>query len=311
VVLPYCEDFFLDWMVADKDNWLPTSAFPLPFFDSQMSQAERKHFKRNAETQSSSSDENGGHGRQSNPRSQSTHNGQNKPPKAGASQGPSKAQKHAHFSHANSRQPSTSTQESNHGLLHPRRSSSDHFFPKLTSSKPSRCASADHLNIQSSVPKPPRPFSTAGRLSVLSSDPAQATGSTALTSTSQLISKDSIPSSNYDESHKEENVGSAGDSEPGTSRLAMESRPLEDSSLLSEDSITESDLHFLANQVFMCHIFREERVTVSLNLDFDPCFNITVTTVAIKIYLVSNPPFLIPVLLCLPSNSRLELSSVE
>ncbi|KAG0557386.1 hypothetical protein KC19_11G125600 [Ceratodon purpureus] len=231
VVLPYFEDFFLDWMVADKDNWLPISAFPLPFFDSQLSEAERKLFKRIAETQSSSSDENGH-------QSQSTRNGQSKPPKGEASQGPSKAQNHAHFSHANSYQPNTSTQDSNHSFLHSLRSNPDHSIFKLPSSKPPRSVSSDNLNTQSSVPRPPKPITAAAHLSAVLSDPVQAIGSTALSLTSPSMNKESMPLLDYERPCKEENFGSAGD----------DSRS-KDYSVHSEGSASESDIQFLDTQV--------------------------------------------------------------
>ena len=251
LVLPYCEDLLLDWMVADKNNWLPTSAFPLPFFDSQLTKAERKLFKRKAEEKSSSSDDNGRPDHQSHSRSQNTSSGQSRPPKAEAFQGSSKPQKHAPFSHTNSYQPST-TQESNHGILHPRRCSSDLLSPKSSSLKPSRSASAEHLNSQSSVSKRPR-TSIRAQLSALLTDPVQASGSTALSLTSPLIAKESIPVLNYDVSHKEEILGSAGDSELGTSSLAMDSSSKD----YASHSESESDVQFVATgaQVFMRHIF--------------------------------------------------------
>lgn len=235
MVLPYCEDFFLDWMLADKDNWVPTSAFPLPFFDSQLSEAERKLFKRNAEIQSNSSDENGRHGHESDPHSQ-------------ASQGPSKVQKHSHFGHVNSYESRSPTQESDHDLLQPRRSCSELIFSN-SSSKPPRSTSSDYLNVQPSVPKPPRTFSRA-HLSARFSDPVPSTGSTAHALTSPLIRKESLPLLDYDEFHEEEVWGSAGDSESGISSMAIDSRS-KDYSSHSEGSASESDVQFLATQVFM------------------------------------------------------------
>lgn len=273
MVLPYCEDFFLNWMMADKDNWLPQSTFPFPFFDSQLSEAERETFKQMAETYSSSSDESG---HQPLPRPPNTRNAQNKPPQGQAPKSAVfKSQKYAYGSHTNPAQPSTSARLPNHDHLQPRRSSSDSLFSRFSAPKPPRSASSDHLhalgsvpkpprpsssdhlNAQGSVPKPPRSASKVHRLSALVSDPVQASGSTALSLASPLLSKESRPLLKYqenDESQKEEAWESARDSDLGTLRMAMDTRP-KDWSSHSEGSASESDMQFLATQVIMATLF--------------------------------------------------------
>lgn len=192
VVMPFCEDIFLNWMLADKENWLPTSKFPFSFFDSQSAEAS----KQSNELHSSSSDES----------SRSGH-GHNKPPKA---QVKSQKQKQAQ-----EQQPSSDG-------LRPRRS----YSGLLSGLKPVRSASADQLNAQASVPKPPRSSSRV-RLSTLESAPVRA-----------LLPMLSSKSSLADEPAQQLDMV----------RSAMESRS-KDFSLQSEGSVSDSDVQFLANQV--------------------------------------------------------------
>lgn len=194
MVMPFCEDIFLNWMLADKENWLPTSKFPFSFFDSQSAEAS----KQSNELHSSSSDES----------SRSGH-GHNKPPKA---QVKSQKQKQAQ-----EQQPSSDG-------LRPRRS----YSGLLSGLKPVRSASADQLNAQASVPKPPRSSSRV-RLSTLESAPVRA-----------LLPMLSSKSSLADEPAQQLDMV----------RSAMESRS-KDFSLQSEGSVSDSDVQFLANQVFL------------------------------------------------------------
>jgi hypothetical protein len=191
VVMPFCEDIFLNWMMADKENWLPTSTFPFPFFDSQASEAS----KQSNELHSSSSDES----------SRSGH-GHNKPPKAQV-----KSQKQAQEQQASS------------DAIRPRRTYSD----LLSGLKPVRSASADQLNAQASVPKPPRSSSRV-RLSTLESAPVRAL--------SPMLSSDHVMLA--DEPARQLDMV----------RSAMDSSS-KDYMLQSEGSVSDSDVQFLANQV--------------------------------------------------------------
>ncbi|XP_024379254.1 uncharacterized protein [Physcomitrium patens] len=83
VVMPFCESFHLDWMVADKDNWLPQSQFPLSFFVAKSWEAERQASKQELETSHSPlRDVACSPDHQSLSGSQSSDSGRNKPPKA-------------------------------------------------------------------------------------------------------------------------------------------------------------------------------------------------------------------------------------
>lgn len=239
MVLPYCEDFFLNWMMADKENWLPQSTFPFPFFDS----TEREAFRKNDEAHSSSSDESV----RPVPRSLNPRNAQSKPPKAKACRSgvppPSKSQKYALA------QPSTSAQGPNPDALQPRRSTSDLSSLGFSGRKPPRSARAEHLNAQASVPNPLRVRSSA-----FVSNPVQAFGPSALSVTSPLLNKESSKSDfmrpllKADESSKDEEWESARDLDLRTVRTAMDTRP-KDCSSHSEGSASESDVQFLATQV--------------------------------------------------------------
>ncbi|XP_024375383.1 uncharacterized protein [Physcomitrium patens] len=127
VVMPYCESFLLDWMVADKDNWRPQDEFPFPFFVSQASEVERKTSKQNFEsTRSPSRDE--------------TWSGSSKPQKPASG---------AHHEQATPLQPSAL------GLEHhqePRRSASSELYSQIATPTSPRPASVPHLKYLLSDP---------------------------------------------------------------------------------------------------------------------------------------------------------------
>lgn len=204
MVMPFCEDIFLNWMLADKENWLPTSKFPFPFFDSQSSEAS----KQSGELHSSSSDES----------SRSGH-GHNKPPKTQV-----KSQKQNQAQEQQEQQPSSDG-------LKPRRSCSD----LLAVLKPVRSASADQLNAQAAVRKPPRSSSRV-RLSTRESAPVRA-----------LLPRLSSKPLLADEPAQQLDV----------IRSAMESSS-KDFSLQSEGSLSDSDVQFLANQVSLAFYFSRQ-----------------------------------------------------
>lgn len=240
VVMPYCESFLLDWMVADKDNWRPQDEFPFPFFVSQASEVERKTSKQNFEsTRSPSRDETWRYIHRSVSRSQSIRNRQNKPPKAHASysnlksamsSGSSKPQKPASGAH---HEQATPLQPSALGLEHhqePRRSASSELYSQIATPTSPRPASVPHLKY-------------------LLSDPAQLQASVILAVGSASISRGSKPLLTDEERPRGETLGSITDSELGASSMGMPDAKSKDCASHSEESSSESDMQPLRIKV--------------------------------------------------------------
>lgn len=62
VVMPYCQDLFLHWMMATQDDWLPQSAIPVAFAAVEVSENERQISKQNIGVQPKPIEENNKNG---------------------------------------------------------------------------------------------------------------------------------------------------------------------------------------------------------------------------------------------------------
>lgn len=233
LVMPYCEDLFVHWMLGERDDWLPQSAVPLPFHSLQTEQQLSKQSNHKNGDESSSKN-----GHLALTHSQSTLNGHkstNLNPQKSLP-GPMKPQG----------PPSSTTigpAKSQTGLPPLQQNP----YPEMPKSQPHVSHSQSSVQISNSTIQPQRSASSFPLNLEVSQPSGGITGST------PSIREDTEsdlrrPLLDGDEYSKEKTVGSSRESDAGASNRGVDGQ-LIDFQHQSEGSASENDQNYTSSQV--------------------------------------------------------------
>lgn len=221
--MPFCQDYFTHWMMAEKDDWLPESTIPVPFSTAQAAENDRQNSKSD-DMQSKPSDRDSKTNQTPALQTQKTLHG------------PAKLPPHIPHTQSNLQVPAKSQTG---GPPHYHSQSSIHG-PDTQNTQPRR-SSTSHLQSEASFPmRPP------GAAAVSSGGPSSVREETDSDLRRPLLDNE--------EYGKAEALGSGRESEAGLSDRVTEAAVI-DFLQQSEGSASESDMQFLANQVlFVTHV---------------------------------------------------------